>query len=155
MEHHGGEGFGDAVNLVQKQNPLPQAGFLHEAVDGGENFAHGVLGDGEGLSAVGTLLDEREAHSALAGVVGDGVGDEAHALLRGDLFHDLGFADAGRPHEEDRALPDGGNQVVAEAVFREVGFQRVGNLRFGLLDVHVSFSRFSMDTLKGVRPMAS
>ena len=38
------------------------------------------------------LADKGQAHGALAGVVGDGVGHQCHAALPGGLLHDLGKA---------------------------------------------------------------
>ena len=72
-------------------------------------FAHGVGGDGELLSAVGPRFDEGQAHGALAGVVGDGVGHQAHAGLGGHLLHDLGFAHARGAHQQDGPLADRGD----------------------------------------------
>ena len=109
LQHHGGQGFRDAVDLVQEEDALLEAGFLHQVIDGGQNFAHGVLGDGVGLPAVGPLFDEGQAHGALAGVVGDGVGHQAHAGLGGHLLHDLGFAHARGAHQQDGPLADRGD----------------------------------------------
>ena len=68
------------------------------------------------LSAVGPLFDEGQADGALPGVVGDGVGHQAHAGLRGDLLHDLGLADARRAHQQHGPLAHRGDEVVPQLV---------------------------------------
>ena len=122
LEHHGGQGLGDAVDFVQEEDAFLEAGFLHQLIDGGQNLAHGVLGDGEFLSAVDAFFNEGQAHGALAGVMGDGVGHQAHAGFRGHLLHDLGFAHAGGAHQQDGPLADGGNQVIPQGVLGQIGF---------------------------------
>ena len=136
LQHHGGQRLADAVDLVQEQNALGQARPLHHLVHGGQNLAHGVLRNGVFLAAVGPLFDERQADGALAGVVGDGVGHQAHALLRRDLLHDLGLADARRAHQQHGPLPDRGDQVIPQGVLFEIRLQRVGDLLLCLFDVH-------------------
>ena len=121
LEHHGGQGLRDAVDLIQEEDALFQAGFFHQLVHGGQNLTHGVLGDRVLLPAVNPLLDHGQAHGALAGVVGNGVGHQTHAALRGDLLHNLGLADARRPHQQHGPLPDGGNEIVAQGVSGEIG----------------------------------
>ena len=74
LEHHGGQGLADAVDLVQEEDALFQPGPLHQPVDGCQDLAHGVLGDGDLLPAVGALFDEGQADGTLPGVMGDGVG---------------------------------------------------------------------------------
>ncbi len=107
LEHHGRQRLGDAVDLVEEEDALPQSRALHQLIDGGEDLAHGVLCNGVFLAAVGPLFDEGQADGALPGVVGDGVGHQAHPRLGGDLGHDLGLADARRAHEQNGPLPDG------------------------------------------------
>ena len=82
------------------------------------------------------LPDEGQAHGALAGVVGDGVGHQCHAALPGGLLHDLGLADARRAHQQDGALPDGGNGILTQCVLSQVGFDSVFDLFFGAFDIH-------------------
>ncbi|CAN4045235.1 Stage 0 sporulation A-like protein, partial [Dysosmobacter welbionis] len=114
LEHHGGQGLADAVDLVQEEDALLQSGPLHQPVNGGEDLAHGVLGDGDLLPAISPLFDEGQADGALSGVVGDGVGHQAHAGLGGDLLHDLGLAHARRAHQQHRPLAHCGDQVVPQ-----------------------------------------
>ena len=45
LQHDGGQRLRHAVDLVQKQDALPLAGGLHHVVHGGDDLAHGVLGD--------------------------------------------------------------------------------------------------------------
>ena len=143
LEHHGGQGLGDAVDLIEKQDTLPQARFFHKVIDACQNLAHGILCDGEFRAAVIALFDKGQANGALAGVVGDGVGHKAHAGLRGDLLHDLGFADARRAHEQHGALAEGGDEVIAQLIPLQVRPEGILNLLFCLFDVHsvVSFGK--------------
>ena len=140
LEHHGSQSFGDAVDLIQEEDALPDAGLLHGPVDRGQNLAHGVLGDRVDLAAEGLLLDEGEAQGGLAGVVGDGVAHQADAQLAGDLLHDLGLADARRAHEEERPLPHRRDAPGPQLVFGQVGPDGVLDLLFGAFDVHGSSS---------------
>ena len=137
LEHHGGQGLGDAVDLVQEEDALLQAGALHQPVDGGEDLAHGVLGDGDLLPAVGPLFDEGQADGALPCVVGDGVGHQPYTGLGGDLLHDLGLAHAGRAHQQHRPLAHRGDQIVPQLVPGQIRLQGIGDLLLCLFDVHI------------------
>ena len=97
LQHGGGQGLADAVDLVQEEDALPLAGGLHGLVDGGDDLAHGVLGDLILLSVKDLLLDEGQAQGALPGVVGHGVGHQAHVQLLGDLLHDAVLPMPGGP----------------------------------------------------------
>ena len=136
LEHHRGQGLGHAVDLVEEQNALADAGFLGQGVHRAQNLAHGVLGDGVLHPVIDALFNEGQAHGALAGVVGDGVGHQSHVFLGGDLLHDLGLADARRAHQQNGALPHGGDAVIAQRVPAEVSAQGVADLFLGLFDVH-------------------
>ena len=83
------------------------------------------------------LTDEGQAHGALAGVMGDGIGHQRHAALPRRLLHDLGLADARRPHQQDGALADGRDGVFAQSIFGEVRFDGMLDLFFGSFDVHI------------------
>ncbi|CAN4034599.1 Iron-uptake system permease protein FeuB, partial [Dysosmobacter welbionis] len=137
LEHHGGQGLADAVDLVQEEDALLQPGPLHQPVNGGEDLAHGVLGDGDLLPAISPLFDEGQADGALSGVVGDGVGHQAHAGLGGDLLHDLGLAHARRAHQQHRPLAHCGDQVVPQLVLGQIRLQGIGDLLLCLFDVHI------------------
>ena len=82
------------------------------------------------------MLDEGQAQRTLAGVVGDGVGHQINVQLIRDLFHDLGFADARRAHQQNGPLAHGGNAIGAEFVLGQVGAHRVDDFLFGSFDVH-------------------
>ena len=69
-------------------------------------------------------------------MVGDGVGHQPHPGVRRDLLHDLRLTDARRPHQQHRSLPDGGDQIVPQLVFRQIGTKRVFDLLLRLLDIH-------------------
>ena len=136
LQHGGGKRFGHAVDLVDEQNALGKAGSLHFSVDAGNDLAHGVLGHGHILIAIVALPDKGQAHSALPGVVGDGVGHQRHPALPGHLLHHLRFANARRPHQQDGALPDGRNGVFAQRILGKVGFYSMLDLFLGTFDVH-------------------
>ena len=155
LEHHGGQGLADAVDLVQEEDSLLQPGPLHQPVDGGQDLAHGVLGDGDLLPAVGALFDEGQADGTLPGVVGDGVGHQAHAGLGGDLLHDLGLAHARRAHQQHRPLAHRGDQVVAQLVPGQIRLQGVGDLLLCLFDVHIRTPYSWGSSSKSMRSMPS
>ena len=136
LQHGGGQRLGNAVDLVDEENALFQAGGFHLGVDAGNDLAHGVFGHRDILIAVMALPDEGQAHGALAGVVGDGVGYQCHAALPGGLLHDLGLADARRAHQQDGPLPDGGNGILTQCVLGQVGFDSVFDFFFGTFDIH-------------------
>ena len=120
-------------------------------MDGGQNLAHGVLGDGVGLAAEGLLLDKGQAHGALAGVMGDGVSHQTHSGLPGDLLHDLGLADTGRAHQQHGALADGGDHVGSQLVLHEICLQCIENFLFCLFDVHIASPLLQLRHLRQIR----
>ena len=63
--------------------------------------------------------------------------DVADRKLFGDLLHDRGLADARRPHEQHRPLPERRDAVAPELVALEIGAQGVADLLLGLFDVHI------------------
>ena len=94
------------------------------------------------LAVIDALFNKGQADGALAGVVGDGIGHEAHVFLGGDLLHDLGLADARRADQQHRALAHGGDAVIAQRVPAQIGAQGVSDLFLGLFDVHIGSSQF-------------
>ena len=136
LQHGGGKRLGHAVDLVDEQNALRKAGGLHFSVDAGNDLAHGVFGHRYVLIAVVALPDKGQTHGALAGVVGDGVGHQCHPALPGHLLHHLRFSNARRAHQQDGALPDGGNGVFAQRILGKVGFYGMLDLFFGTFDIH-------------------
>ena len=117
LKHGRGQGLGDTVDLVDEENAFFQPRFLHFFIDGGHDFTHGVFGDGFFLTAKFHFRDKGQTDGALARVVGDGVGHQAHAALSGYLFHDLSLADTWRAQQQNRALAHGGDDVVAVFIF--------------------------------------
>ena len=140
LQHRGGQRLADAVDLVDEQDAVFLAGALHGGVDAGDDLAHRVLGHAAGAPAVVPLPDERQADGALAGVVGDGVGHQRNVALLRDLLHDLGLADARRAHQQNGALPHGGDQRAANVVRGKVRLHGALNFLFGTLNIHGSSS---------------
>ena len=138
LQHGGGKGLGDAVDLVDKQDALLQAGGFHFGVDAGNDLAHGVLGHRHVLIPVVALPDKGQTHGALPGVVGDGVRHQCHPALPRHLLHHLSLADARRSHQQDGTLPDGRNGIFAQLVLGKVCLDGVLDLFFGTLDIHNS-----------------
>ena len=143
LQHGRREGLGDAVDLVEKEDALRKTGGLHRVVDAGNDLRHRVFRYLVSLSAVVLLRDIGEAEGALPGVVGHGVGDQDHAQLLGDLFHDRGLADARRADEEDRALAVERDLIIAQLVFCKIGGHRVFDLFLRFLNIHSCPSSFS------------
>ena len=142
LQHGGGQRLGDTVDLVDEEDALFQAGGLHLGVDAGDDLAHGVFRHRDVPASVVSLADEGQAHGALAGVVGDGIGHQRHAALPRRLLHHLRLADARRPHQQDGALADGGDGVLAQSVLGEIGSDGMLDLFFGSFDVHIAFPRY-------------
>ena len=140
LQHHGGQSFGYAVDLIKEKNPLAKSGFFHQLIYRAEYFAHGVLSNGMLCAIIGFLFDKRQTNGALAGVMRDGIGDETDIFLGCDLLHDLGLADSRRADQQNRPLPNGRDTVVPKSIPAQVGTQRISNLFFGLLDVHFDTS---------------
>ena len=136
LQHHRGEGLRHAVDLVEEEDALVDAGALDLLIDRGDDLGHGVLGDGILLAAEIALRDEREADGRLACVVRDGVRHEVDAELRRDLLHDGGLTDARRAHEEHRALLLDRDPVGTGLVLHEIGADRVDDFLFCFNDVH-------------------
>ena len=99
LEHDGPQRLGGAVELIQEEDALLQAGLLHGAVDLGDDFAHGVLGHGHGAPLHGPLDQPRQADDGLSGVVGDGVGQKGQPLVLSHLADDLRLAHPRRTHQ--------------------------------------------------------
>ena len=136
LKHDGRQRLGDAVDLVQEQDALLCSALFHQIIDRGDNFRHGVFRDGGLFSAIAPLLNDRQAKRALSRVVRHGIADQSDAELAGHLLYNGGFPDAGRAHQEDRALFLRGNAVVAECVFLKVDPKGIANLFFCLRDIH-------------------
>ena len=115
------ERLGHAVDLVEEQDPLAQAGLLHLLVDGGDDLAHGVFRGAEGLPCRRAAHNDGQAERALARVVRHGVGGEADVLLLRQLGKDRGLADTRRAHEKDWPL-----HPPRHAVHAVFGLGRVG-----------------------------
>ena len=134
LQQNGLESGGGAVELVQKQNALLLPRLLHGLPDGGHNLAHGVLGDGDGFSIHLRLPEEGQAQQGLAGVVGEGVGEQGQIQFPGHLAHHLGLADARRAHEADGPGPPAVHKVPALAVLLKVELRRLAQQVAGLTD---------------------
>lgn len=89
------------------------------------------------------LPDKGQTHGALAGVVGDGIGHQCHPALPGHLLHHLRFANARRAHQQDGALPDGGNGVFAQRILGKVSFYGMLDLFLGTFDIHIALPLLS------------
>ena len=117
LEHSRCQGFRHTVDLIDKQDPLPDSRSLHFVIHGSDDLAHGILRNRPVLSPVAFLFDKRQTDGALPGMVGNGIGHQINAAFSGRLFHDLRLADPRRPHEQDGPLPDGRNTVIPIIVF--------------------------------------
>ena len=136
LQHDGGEGLRYAVDFIQKQDALTLAGGLHQVIDGGDDFAHGVFGDVVFHAVIHLVRNERQPQRTLARVVRHGVGEERHVQLLRNLLYDRRLADAWRADEKHRALPLNGDDVIAHFILGEIRRHGVLDLLLGLLDVH-------------------
>ena len=142
LQHGRGQGLGDAVDFVQKEDALLHACLLHQIIDGGDDLTHGVFGDAVLPAAVVLGRDKGQTDGALPGVVGHGIAHQPHAQFLGDLLHNGSLADARGAHEEKGTLPLQRDLVLPELVLGKIGGHGVFDLLFGLSDVHAS-SRIS------------
>ena len=140
LQHHGGQGFGYAVDLIKEKNPLAESGFFHQLIHRAENLAHGVLGNGMLDAVIVSLFDKRQPDGTLTGVMRDGIGDETDVFLGCELLHDLGLSDSRRADQQDRPLPNRRDTGIPQFIPGQGSAQRVSNLFFGLFDVHVNTS---------------
>ncbi len=136
LQHGRSEGFRDAVDLVQKQDSFRNAASLDLVVDGGNDFAHGILGDRCLFPAVGVLLQKGQADGALPRVMRDGIGNKVDAAGGSGLLHDGGLADAGRSDEKERTLFFYRNDVFAGGISAGICFYCADDFFFGFLNVH-------------------
>ena len=136
LQHSRCQGLGHAVDLVEKENALPDIGLLHAVINGGNDLRHGVFGHIILCSAVILPDDKRQTQGALAGVMGHGIADDADAQFLGDLLHDGGLADARRAHEEHRPLPLQRDFVFSVDVFGQIGGDGILDLVLRFFDVH-------------------
>ena len=68
--------------------------------------------------------------------MGHGVGNQTDVQLLGNLFHDGRFPDAGRAHQQNRPLADGGKQIISPFILAQVGTKGILNFLFCFLNVH-------------------
>ena len=121
LQHSRRQGVRHAVDFVQEQNPLPAVGPLHGVIHRCDDLTHGIPGHRNRFRPVGLLVELGQADGALAGVVGHGVGNQTDVQLLGNLFHDGGFSDAGRAHQQDWPLADGGKQIIPPFILTQIG----------------------------------
>ena len=82
------------------------------------------------------LAYEGQAYGALPGVVGNCVSNQGNAAFLCNLLHNLGFADAGRAHQQDGPLPDCRDQGRAGVIGGQVGAHSILDFLFGAFDIH-------------------
>ena len=113
LEHGGSQSLRNAVDLINKQDPLPDSRSFHFVIHGSDDLAHSILGDRPGLSPVAFLLNERQSYSALPGMVGNSIRHQVNSAFSGCLLHDLSLADPRRSHKQDWSLPYGRDTVIS------------------------------------------
>ena len=137
LQHGGGQGFRNAVDLVQKQNALLLPGPVHGGVYRADDLAHGILRHGKMLPAVVPLRDFGQAHGALPGVMGHGVGNHGKPRLPGRLLHDGGLSHPGRADQQQGPLVDQRVAIIPVSILLQIGRQGVFDFFFGLLNIHI------------------
>ena len=140
LQHGRRQGFGHAVDLIQKQNAFLQAGFLHHIVNRGNDFRHCVLRHAVFPAAVSLVGNKRQTQCGLTGMMGHGVADQTHSQFTGHLFHNGGLTDTGRAHKENRPLPFNGDSIITVSILGKICLHGIVNLFFGLLNIHTSSS---------------
>ena len=138
LQHGGHKRFRDAVDLVEEQNPLPQAGLLHLFINRGDNFAHGVFRCAVLPARRRAIHDHRKTKCTLARVMRHGVGHKTDLQLLRDLAKDRCFADPRRPHEKDRPLLLARHAIAAVCCLCGIGQNRLPQLLFCLFYIHAS-----------------
>ena len=136
LQHSGGQGFGNAVDLVQKQNALLLPGPVHGGVYRADDLAHGILRHGKMLPAVVPLRDFGQAYGALPGVVGHGVGHHGKPRLPGRLLHDGGLSHPGRADQQQGPLVYKRIAIIPVSILLQIGRQGVFDFFFCFLNIH-------------------
>ena len=117
LEHGRSQRFGDAIDLVDKENPLPQACLFHFLIDRSDDLAHGILCDRLFLPSKILFYNKGKADSALPGMMRDGIGYQGNAVLPGYLLHNLCLSDSRRAQKQQRPLVNGWDFVCSVGVF--------------------------------------
>ena len=113
LEHGRGQSLRDTVDLIDKQNSLPDSRCFHFVIHRSNDLTHSILSNRPDLSPVAFLFNKRQAYGALPGMVGNGIRHQVNAAFSGCLLHDLSLADPRRSHEQDRPLPYGRDTVIS------------------------------------------
>ena len=156
LKHGRCERLRDTVDLIEKEDSLPDAAALHLLIDGSDDLTHRVFRDRIRFSAVLALPDEGKSDGALPRVMRDRVGNKVDVRLFRYLLHDGGFPDSGRPHQQNRALPLRRNRVLTRLVLHKISLNRAEKFLFCLFDIHkilVSASRFIQGAVTTIRTL--
>ena len=106
LEHGRRQCLRHAVDLIDKQDSLPQPCGLDLVINGCHDLAHGIFRHRHPAGVVDLFLDKGKSDGALSGVMSDGVSHQPDLALLGDLLHDLGLAHTWRADQQHRSLPD-------------------------------------------------
>ena len=138
LQHGGCQRFRHTVDLVNKQNPLPDAGLLDLVIHGGYDLAHRIFCDGKCLSAIIFFPNKRKPHRTLSGMVSDRICHQADAAFLRDLVHDLRFTDSRRSHQKDRPLTNSRDPVRAELILSQICLYGILDLLLSPFNIHLS-----------------
>ena len=120
LEHGGRQRLGNAVDLIQKKDALPGSRFLHSPIHSANDFTHGIFRHGKMFAAVIPFQNPGQAHRALPGVVGHGVGNQRELFLPCNLLHNGGLSHTGRPHQQQGPLAHRWVEIVPLLILAQI-----------------------------------
>ena len=136
LEHGRCQCLRHAVDLIDKQDSLPQPRRLNLVINGRHNLAHGIFRHRHPAGVVDLFLDKGKSDGALSGVVGDGIRHQPDLAFLGDLLHDLGLANTWRADEQHWSLPDGRDLISPVPVLQQIRLNGILNFLFCTFNVH-------------------
>ena len=116
LKHGRGKGFRHTVDLIQKQNSLPDTALFHHLVNGSNDLAHGIFGHIIGHALIFPVGNKGKPQGRLSGMMGHGIRNQRNPQLLSHLLHNRRLTDSRRPQQKNRPLADHRNPVLSELI---------------------------------------
>ena len=145
-----------AVDLINKQNPLPVSGALLIFINGTYDLAHRILGHGIFCIPEPPIRKLRKSYGTLSCVMSDRICDQTCPALRCRLFHNGRLPDSRRTNQQHRPLTNRRNPIAAAVILCRIRTYSAYNLFLRFFDVHISVpSRVNVSAQSGALPFLS